>query len=106
MQKVIIQVKNICLMKFSIFFNLKILNFDYFFFSNKEEKKEWLEQDPSDRKLNFIPKKFDCLRKIHGYDKFINERFERCLDLYMCPRVRKKKLNIDPKSLIPKLPKP
>jgi ribosome biogenesis protein ERB1 len=26
------------------------------------------------------------------------------LDLYLCPRVKKKKLNIDPDSLIPKLP--
>jgi ribosome biogenesis protein ERB1 len=25
----------------------------------------------------------------------------RCLDLYLCPRVRRKRLNIDPKSLIP-----
>lgn len=39
------------------------------------------------------------------YDRIINERFERCLDLYLCPRVRKRKLDIDPDSLIPKIPK-
>lgn len=62
--------------------------------------------DPEDRPLNFIPQKIDCLRRIEFYDKLINERFERCLDLYLCPRTRKKKLDIDPDSLIPKLPKP
>ena len=29
-----------------------------------------------------------------------------CLDLYLCPRVRRRKLHIDPQSLIPALPKP
>jgi len=28
------------------------------------------------------------------------------LDLYLCPRIKKKKLNIDPDTLIPKLPDP
>ena len=40
------------------------------------------------------------------YEDFIQERFERCLDLYLCPRSRKKRINIDPESLVPKLPKP
>ena len=64
------------------------------------------KKDPEDRELDFIPKKVDCLRKIQAYDNFIKERFERCLDLYLCPRIRRKKLNIDPDSLIPILPKP
>jgi ribosome biogenesis protein ERB1 len=37
---------------------------------------------------------------------FVKERFERCLDLYLAPRVRKNRLNIDPTSLLPKLPRP
>ena len=44
------------------------------------------------------------MRHIPLYDNLIQERFQRCLDLYLCPRVKKKKLNIDPDSLIPKLP--
>ena len=76
------------------------------FLLSKEEEEEWRKKDPEDRELDFIPKKFDSLRKVYGYDRFIKERFERCLDLYLCPRIRKKKLNIDPDSLIPKLPKP
>ena len=42
----------------------------------------------------------------HRYDGLIKERFERCLDLYLCPRSAKAKLNIAPDSLIPELPKP
>ena len=40
------------------------------------------------------------------YSFFIKERFERCLDLYLCPRSKKKRINVDPQSLVPKLPKP
>lgn len=40
------------------------------------------------------------------YNNFIKDIFERCLDLYLCPRVRKKRMFIDPESLVPKLPKP
>ncbi|KAI9168472.1 Ribosome biogenesis protein erb1 [Blastocladiella emersonii ATCC 22665] len=72
----------------------------------EEEKKEWLEADPEDRKLDFIPQKFDSLRKVPAYTRFIHDRFERCLDLYLCPRVRKTRVDVDPESLIPKLPDP
>ncbi|KAG6550611.1 hypothetical protein Mapa_007864 [Marchantia paleacea] len=54
----------------------------------------------------FIPKQFDSLRQVPAYSDYIKERFERCLDLYLCPRSRKKRINIDPESLVPKLPKP
>ncbi|KAH9308898.1 hypothetical protein KI387_036809, partial [Taxus chinensis] len=54
----------------------------------------------------FIPKRYESLRNVPAYEKFISDIFERCLDLYMCPRTRKKRINIDPESLIPKLPKP
>lgn len=72
----------------------------------KKEIRDWEELDPEDRPTNFLPRKFDSLRDVPGYDDFIKERFERCLDLYLCPRTRRKRLNIDPDSLIPKLPKP
>lgn len=73
---------------------------------NEEELKEWEAMDPSDRERNFIPQKYGSLRKVPGYGENIRERFERCLDLYLAPRVRKNKLNIDPESLIPELPSP
>ncbi|WJX26171.1 Ribosome biogenesis protein 1, variant 3 [Trifolium repens] len=52
----------------------------------------------------FIPKRFTSMRSIPAYENAIKESFERCLDLYLCPRVRRKRLNIDPESLKPRLP--
>ncbi|CAH0517998.1 unnamed protein product [Peronospora belbahrii] len=72
----------------------------------KEERRAWEEAEPEDRETNFIPKKFKSLREVCGYNGFVRERFERCLDLYLAPRVNKRKLNIDPESLVPELPKP
>ncbi|KAF7691005.1 ribosome biogenesis protein bop1 [Silurus meridionalis] len=72
----------------------------------EEEKLAWEQQDPEDRKLNFLPQKFSCLRAVPAFSRFIHERFERCLDLYLCPRQRKMRVNVNPEDLIPKLPKP
>ncbi|XP_056409552.1 ribosome biogenesis protein BOP1 isoform X2 [Hyla sarda] len=72
----------------------------------EEEKLAWEQQDPEDRKLPFIPKKHCSLRAVPAFSRFIHERFERCLDLYLCPRQRKMRVNVDPEDLIPKLPKP
>ncbi|XVF00040.1 hypothetical protein REPUB_Repub03eG0252100 [Reevesia pubescens] len=52
----------------------------------------------------FIPRRFTSFRSIPAYENAIKDSFERCLDLYLCPRVRKKRINIDPESLKPKLP--
>jgi ribosome biogenesis protein ERB1 len=73
---------------------------------DKQEKKAWEEADEDDREKDYLPTDHDSLRKVPGYDKFIKEKFERCLDLYLAPRVRRTKLNIDPESLLPKLPNP
>ncbi|MCJ1254284.1 Ribosome biogenesis protein erb1 [Lignoscripta atroalba] len=70
------------------------------------EKKAWEEADDEDRGKDYLPTNHDSLRKVPGYDKFLKEKFERCLDLYLAPRVRRSKLNIDPESLLPKLPSP
>jgi len=41
------------------------------------------------------------------YQQLIKEHFERCLDLYLCPRLLRKKVNVkDPTKLIPELPSP
>ncbi|KAJ3152345.1 Ribosome biogenesis protein erb1 [Geranomyces michiganensis] len=72
----------------------------------EEEAAEWKALDAADRPKNYLPRKHENLRSVPGYDRFIQERFDRCLDLYLCPRVIKKKINIDPESLIPKLPNP
>jgi len=71
-----------------------------------EERKEWEELDEEDREKNYLSKKYGSLRLVPAWAEFIKERFERCLDLYLAPRVQKNRLNIDPDSLIPKLPSP
>ena len=72
----------------------------------EEEQKSWEELDPEDRERNFLPQKYPSLRLVPAYNRFIQERFNRQLDLYLAPRVQRVKLNIDPESLIPKLPSP
>ncbi|KAG6025431.1 Ribosome biogenesis protein erb1 [Claviceps citrina] len=71
-----------------------------------DERRAWEETEPEEREKEYLPAKFDSLRTVPGYGQFVKERFERCLDLYLAPRVRKNRLNIDPNSLLPKLPKP
>lgn len=71
-----------------------------------EEKAAWDNEDPEEREKEYLPQQYDSLRKVPGYGEFVKERFERCLDLYLAPRVRKNRLNIDPNSLLPKLPRP
>ena len=74
------------------------------FLFNEQEKEDWLAGDESTRPTTFIPENFPCLRRVPWYQAFITERFSRCLDLYSVPRMLKKKMNVDPESLIPKLP--
>jgi ribosome biogenesis protein ERB1 len=71
-----------------------------------EEQARWDALDPEDRRPKYIPQKFSSLRSVPAYENFVRERFERCLDLYLCPRVRKTRIHVDPESLIPKLPSP
>lgn len=72
----------------------------------EEDIKQWQEMEPKDRPHGLlIPKKFPNLRSVGAYEHSVREAFERCLDLYLCPRVMKRRLNIDPESLVPQLPK-
>jgi len=71
-----------------------------------EEKKAWEEQDETDRALSHIPERFDALRRVPAYKEFIVDRFKRCLDLYLVPRALRQRMNVDPESLLPKLPSP
>ena len=71
-----------------------------------KESKEWQEAHPQDRDKNYLPKKYKVLRHVEVYTDLIKERFERCLDLYLAPRVKKRKVHVDPDSLLPELPPP
>ncbi|KAJ8755615.1 hypothetical protein K2173_022210 [Erythroxylum novogranatense] len=69
----------------------------------QEEINSYQLMDEEDRP-NFIPQRYASLRSIPAYENAVKDSFERCLDLYLCPRVRKKRININPESLKPKLP--
>lgn len=71
-----------------------------------EERTKWENQEAEDRRVNFVPKKYSTLRTVPAYENFIKERFDRCLDMYLAPRQRKMRVQVDPLDLIPKLPKP
>ncbi|KAL7424185.1 Ribosome biogenesis protein erb1 [Cryptotrichosporon argae] len=71
-----------------------------------EEQAAFDALDREDRKTDFLPQKYNALRLVPAYRDTVRERFERALDLYLAPRTRRVKLNIDPESLIPKLPAP
>lgn len=73
---------------------------------SEEEQKKREETGEDEEQGAFLPKKHDTLRHVAGYEHFVKERFERCLDLYLCPRKLKQRLNIDPETLLPALPKP
>lgn len=71
----------------------------------QKEKEEWLAADEEDRSTNYLPQRFASLREVPAYSSFIKERFERCLDLYLCPRQRKMRVQVNPDDLIPELPR-
>ncbi|KZP24665.1 ribosome biogenesis protein ERB1 [Athelia psychrophila] len=70
------------------------------------ERAEWESNEPEDRERDYLPQKYSSLRLVPAYDRFIKDRFNRQLDLYLAPRIQRTKLRIDPNSLIPKLPSP
>ena len=65
-----------------------------------------LEAPEEEEDQGFVPKQHASLRRVGAYEHAVKERFERCLDLYLCPRKLKRRLAIHPESLVPKLPDP
>lgn len=76
------------------------------FLFTEEETLQWDGEHPDDRRTDNKPENYNNLRKVPAYEKFLKERFERCLDLYLAPRQRKMKMNVNKEDLIPKLPSP
>eukprot|EP01113_Clastostelium_recurvatum_P032475 TRINITY_DN4180_c0_g1_i5.p1 TRINITY_DN4180_c0_g1~~TRINITY_DN4180_c0_g1_i5.p1 ORF type:complete len:1068 (-),score=304.60 TRINITY_DN4180_c0_g1_i5:88-3252(-) len=72
----------------------------------KDEVERWHAIAPSKRELRNLPVKYDRMVDLPAYRNAVHDQFERCLDLYLCPRSRHVKLNVTPESLLPSLPKP
>lgn len=62
--------------------------------SPRQEELAAIEAASDDEKPEYVPQAFNSLRAVPAYASFIKERFERCLDLYLCPRGRRKRLLI------------
>jgi ribosome biogenesis protein ERB1 len=76
------------------------------FLPTEDDLKKWDDMPIKDRPHgHMIPRKFANLRSVGAYQHSVREAFERCLDLYLCPRILKRRLNIDPESLVPRLPR-
>ncbi|KAM3956398.1 ribosome biogenesis protein BOP1 homolog [Aphomia sociella] len=73
-----------------------------------KETKEWneLKETPWKRKYTFLPTRHASLRAVPAYERFVRERFLRCLDLYLAPRALKMRLTISAEELVPALPSP
>ncbi|KAJ2892180.1 Ribosome biogenesis protein erb1, partial [Coemansia aciculifera] len=70
------------------------------------ERQKWLDEDADHRKKNYLPQDFGALRSVPGYARFVQERFQRCLDLYLAPRMLKRTTQLNAEELMPKLPDP
>lgn len=80
---------------------------DEYLFDEKEMKK-WSKLDPEKRRQQAVPRKYDALRKVPAYEHTLQDRFDRCLDLFMASRqqVMRTPALADPSSILPQLPKP
>lgn len=67
-----------------------------------EEEAAWLASGEHD----FLPRAYGSLRRVPAYPRAVQERFARCLDLYMCPRAVRHRIQMDPAALLPVLPDP
>jgi hypothetical protein len=45
----------------------------------KEEREEWENADPEDREKEYLPQKYNALRKVPAWGNLVKERFERCM---------------------------
>ncbi|KAK7071982.1 Ribosome biogenesis protein 1 [Halocaridina rubra] len=63
---------------------------------------EYLSLDPKAREARLFP----SIRKVPAYSKYIQEQWDRCLNLYLAPRQRVRKIQASSTDLIPLLPKP
>lgn len=59
----------------------------------KEEREEWEKTDPEEREKEYLPQKYDALRKVPAYGELVKERFERCMVCYCSQRFEETGIN-------------
>jgi len=70
--------------------------------SNKSLAYQWQNETHN---LMPLTRKYNSLRSIPFYKPFFDEVFNRCLNLYLCPRVKRERLHINPKEIFTTFPK-
>lgn len=77
------------------------------YLAGASEMRRWHRLDERDKGVKFLPHKFGSLRHVPAYERYIRERFDRCLDLYLAVRMVKDQRKTEvADELIPDLPKP
>lgn len=72
---------------------------------SEEERKVWEETLEDQRTRPFLTRRYAAMRHIAGYPRLVDERFSRCLDLFLCPRAaRKVQKEFTVSELVPELP--
>ena len=46
---------------------------------SKEEREAWEKMDPEEREKEYLPQKYNALRKVPAWTELTKERFERCM---------------------------
>lgn len=64
----------------------------------------WENQEPEERKINFVPRRYTCLRLVPAFHDIYKEHFARYMDLCSAPRVTRQRVRTTPEALLPKLP--
>lgn len=59
---------------------------------DEDEQRNWEKTEPEKRRIDFLPQKYDSLRKVPFYENFYKEQIDRCMDLYLAPRKAKKRV--------------
>lgn len=54
--------------------------------------------------LPFMPRRYDCLRRVPFSERYLRERGERVKDMVMAARVEKQKVHTTPEALLPQIP--
>ncbi|VUZ40563.1 unnamed protein product [Hymenolepis diminuta] len=81
-----------------------------FLLTKEEERKvlyawrEKVKDNQAPNVLPFLPRRYDCLRRVPFSERYLRERGERVKDMVMAARVEKQKVHTTPEALLPQIP--
>lgn len=72
----------------------------------RSKSAEELPLDSSTGQTLVAQRVYDTIRKVPSYSDYVADRFRRCLDLYLSPRIMRQRLQFHPTDILPSLPSP